>query len=92
MPKNPKRDALGSINVFYKPKTSKKIKGVPFDKIQNFSEKCRKVPKKTKRKNQTKKPNEKKLWSRIYFWKHEKCVNLERESNPRSPASQTPEN
>ena len=39
MPKNLKRGHLGSFNVFYKPKTSKKCKGVPFDEIQKFSKK-----------------------------------------------------
>ena len=39
MPKNLKRGHLGSFNVFYKPKTSKKCKGVPFDKIRKFSKK-----------------------------------------------------
>ena len=46
MPKNSKRGHSGSFNVFYKPKTSKKCKGVPFDKIQKFSKKSRIVPKK----------------------------------------------
>ena len=45
MPKNPKRDPLGSLNVFYKPTTSKKFKGVPFNRIQKFSEQNRIVPK-----------------------------------------------
>ena len=48
MPKNLKRGHLGSFNVFYKPKTSKKCKGVPFDKIRKFSKKVA-VPKKTQR-------------------------------------------
>ena len=48
MPKNLKRGHLGSFNVFYKPKTSKKCKGVPFDKIRKFS-KSRIVPKKNQR-------------------------------------------
>ena len=39
MPKNSKRGHSGSFNVFYKPKTSKKCKGVPFDKFQKFSKK-----------------------------------------------------
>ena len=47
MPKNLKRGHLGSFNVFYKPKTSKKCKGLPFDKIRKFSKKSRIVPKKT---------------------------------------------
>ena len=46
MPKNSKRGHSGSFNVFYKPKTSKKCKGVPFDKIRKFSKKSRIVPKK----------------------------------------------
>ena len=49
MPKNPKRGPLGSLNVFYKPTTSKTFKGVPFDRLQKFSEKSRKVLKKNKR-------------------------------------------
>ena len=39
MPTNTKRDPLGSLNVFYKPTTSKKFKGVPFDRILKISEK-----------------------------------------------------
>ena len=39
MPKNSKRGHSGSFNVFYKPKTSKKFKGVPFDKFRKFSKK-----------------------------------------------------
>ena len=46
MPKNSKRGHSGSFNVFYKPKTSKKFKGVPFDKFRKFSKKSRIVPKK----------------------------------------------
>ena len=46
MPKNSKRDPLGSLNLFYKPKTSKNFKVVPCDRIQKFSEKSRIVPKK----------------------------------------------
>ena len=37
------------IKRFYKPKTSKKCKGVPFDRIRKFSKKNRIVPKKTQR-------------------------------------------
>ena len=48
MLKNPRRDPLGSLNVFYKWTTSKKFKGVPFDRIQKFSEKSRILPKKPK--------------------------------------------
>ena len=47
MPKNSKRGHSGSFNVFYKPKTSKKCKGVPFDNISKIFEKSRIVPKKT---------------------------------------------
>ena len=67
------------IKRFYKPKTSKKCKGVPFDRIRNFSKKSRIVPKKTKGGI---------LWSRLYFWKHKKICGLVRKSNPRSPAPQ----
>ena len=49
MPKNLKRGHLGSFNVFYKPKTSKKCKGVPFDKIQKFLRKVAYCRKKTQR-------------------------------------------
>ena len=49
MPKNSKRGHSGSFNVFYKPKTSKKCKEVPFDKFRKFSKKSRIVPKKTQR-------------------------------------------
>ena len=49
MPKNLKKGHLGSFNVFYKPKTSEKCKGVPFDKIQKVYEKSRIVPKKNQR-------------------------------------------
>ena len=38
------------IKRFYKPKTSKKCKGVPFNRIRKFSKKSLIVPKKTKRK------------------------------------------
>ena len=47
MLKNPKRGLLGSLNVFYKPKTSKKCKGYPLIKFENF-DKSRIVPKKPK--------------------------------------------
>ena len=80
MPKNPKRGHLDSLNVSYKPKTSKKCKGVPFDKFENFRKKSRTVPKKTQR-GRT-------LWSNLYFWKHKKNYGLVRESNPRSPGSE----
>ena len=46
MPINPKRDPLGSSNVFYKPTTSKKIKGVPFDRILKISKKSHSAGKK----------------------------------------------
>ena len=39
MPKNSERVHSGSFNVFYKPKTSKKCKGVPFEKFRKFSKK-----------------------------------------------------
>ena len=37
------------IKRFYKPKTSKKCKGLPFDRVRKFSKKSRIVPKKTQR-------------------------------------------
>ena len=37
--KNPKSGHLGSLNVFYYPKTTQKIQGVPFDKIPNILKK-----------------------------------------------------
>ena len=37
------------IKRFYKPKTSKKCKGLPFDRIRKFSKKSRIVPKKKQR-------------------------------------------
>ena len=43
------------IKRFYKPETSKKCKGVPFDRIRKFSKKSRIVPKKNQTKNETKK-------------------------------------
>ena len=49
MSKNLKRVHLGSFNIFYKPKTSKKCKGVPFDKNRKFSKKSRIMPKKTQK-------------------------------------------
>ena len=61
MPKNPKRDPSGSLNVFYKPTTSKKMQGVPFDRIRKFSKKSRIV---------LKKPKDGTLWSTLYFGKH----------------------
>ena len=58
------------IKRFYKPKTSKKCKGLPFDRIRKFSKKSRIVPKKKRKKNQTKEN----FWPRIYLWKHKKFV------------------
>ena len=49
MPKNPKRDPLGSINVYFRNQQLQKIQGVPFYIIQKLSEKSRIVPKKTQR-------------------------------------------
>ena len=76
MPKNPKRGHLGSLNVFYKPKISKKCK-VPFDKIRKFS-KSRIVPKK--------KPKGGPFCLTCTFGSI-KNYGLVRESNPRSPGS-----
>ena len=61
MPKNPKRDPLGSLNVFFQTDNFKKIKGLLFDRIQKFSEESRIVPKKIQRGT---------LWSTLNFWKH----------------------
>ena len=46
LPKNPKRDHLGLLNVFLQTENFRKFKRVPFDRIEKFSEKCHKVPKK----------------------------------------------
>ena len=77
MPKTPKRGHLGSLNVFYKPKTSKNARGYPFIKFENVR-KSRIVSKKTQRGT---------LRSHLYFWK-QKNYGLVRESNPRSPGSE----
>ena len=37
MPKNPKRDTLGSLNVFLQTDNFRKPKGGPFDRIRKFS-------------------------------------------------------
>ena len=47
LPKNPKRDPLGLLNVFFTNRKLQNIRGVPFDRIQKFSEKCCRVPEKT---------------------------------------------
>ena len=39
MPKNSKRGQFGSLNVFYKPKTSKNCKGYPLIEFENFRKK-----------------------------------------------------
>ena len=62
MPKNSKRVHSDSFNVFYKPKTSKKCKGVPFEKFRKFSKK--------KSHSAEKNPKGGTLWSHLYFWKH----------------------
>ena len=52
MPKNSKRGHSGSFNVFYKPKTSKKMQLI---ESENFRKKSRIVPKKKRKKsNETK--------------------------------------
>ena len=48
MPKNLKRGHLGSLNVFYKSKTSKKCKGVPSVKFENFRKKSHSAEKNPK--------------------------------------------
>ena len=77
MPKKSKRGHSGSFNVFYKPKTSKKCKGVPFDKFRKFSKKSRIVPEKTQKGDP--------LVSSVLL-EALKIYGLVRESNPRSPA------
>ena len=76
MPKNPKRDPLGSLNVFYKPKTLNNSRWYPLTKFKKFWEKvalCRKNSKCGTR------------WSHLYFELN--VFGLVRDSNPRSPAS-----
>ena len=48
MPKNLKRGYLGSLNVFYVPKTSKKCKGYPLLKFENFRKKSHSAEKNPK--------------------------------------------
>ena len=48
MPKNLKRGHLGSFNVFYKPKTSKKCKGYPLMIFENFRKKSQSAEKNPK--------------------------------------------
>ena len=48
MPKNLKSGHLGSFNVFYKPKTSKKCKGLPLIKFENFQKKSHSAEKNPK--------------------------------------------
>ena len=80
LPKNPKRFRL--IKRFLQTENFKKFKGVPFDRIQKFSEKCRKVPKKPQRGP----------FGLPSTFGSIKICGLVRDSNPRSSASQTPEN
>ena len=50
MPKNSKRSHLGSLNVFYKPNTSKNSRGYRLIEFENFRKKVESiVPKKTQR-------------------------------------------
>ena len=72
------------IKRFYKLKTSKKCKGVPFDRIRKISKKSRIVLKK----NQTKKTKRKKPLVSHLLLEAKKICGLVRESNPQSPASQ----
>ena len=46
MPKNPKRDPLGSLNVFYKPKTSNNLRGYALTKFKKFRKKSHSAEKK----------------------------------------------
>ena len=79
MPKNRKRSHLGPLNVFYKPKTSKKCKGYPLMTFENF----RKVSQSAE-KTQRGDP----LVSPAVLLEALKYYGLVRESNPRSPASE----
>ena len=79
----PKKRPFRLIKRSLQSENFKKFEGVPFDRIQKFSEKCRIVPKKPQRGTP---------WSPLYFWKHKKICGLVRDSNSRFPASPTPEN
>ena len=80
LPKNTKKDPLGLLNVFTKRKLQQTV---PFDRIQKFSEKYCKVPKKTAKGDPLVSPLL--LEAKIFF-------GLVRDSNPRPPAFQIPEN
>ena len=82
MPKNTKRDRSGALKVFFKPTTSKQFKWIHFDRIRKFSVKSRTGPKTTAKGGP---------FGLHYTFEVLKKCNLVRESNPRSPASQTPE-
>ena len=61
MLKNPKRDPLGSLNVFLQTNNSKKsLRGYSLIEFKNF-QKSHIVPKKPKGGTH---------WSTLYFWKH----------------------
>ena len=79
MPKNPKRGHLGPLNVFYKPKTSKKCKGYPLMIIESFRKKSQSAEK-TQRGDP--------LVSPAVLLEAKKYYGLVRELNPRSPASE----
>ena len=57
------------IKRFYKPKTSKNVRGYLLIESESFRKKSHSAEKK-REKNQTKEN----LWSRIYFWKHKSFV------------------
>ena len=77
MPKNLKRGHLGSFNVFYKPKTSKKCKGYPLIKFENFRKKSHSAEKN---------PKGGPFGITCTFGSIKKIYGSVRESNPRSPA------
>ena len=55
MPKNLKRDHLGSLNVFRNRKLQKNARGYPLIESENFRKKSRIVPKKNEKKIKRKK-------------------------------------
>ena len=80
--KKPKKRPYRLIKRFLQTENFKQFKGVPFYRFQTFSEKCRIAPKKRKEG----------LFGLPSIFGCIKICGLVRDSNPRSPASQTPEN
>ena len=63
----PKKRPFRLIKRFLQTENFKKFKGVPFDRIQKFSENVAYRIFEKNRKGGT-------LWSPLYFWKHKKFV------------------